>query len=181
MPEPRIIDTSKPKPDKSEAIAKARTARAATKPIKSTAIERAGLGKLRKDGRRSGGTFALRRLVIARADNIGEDEKIIERAKARELCVPLNMDPQSYPTIQPDEAVMEEFEDEYESEQIRDNVLAMQVDPHWFPGRKNDRGRDWPANLGFAIFSDPMPQNADPNAGKAPWLSPGSPLVGANS
>ncbi|HYE20104.1 MAG TPA: hypothetical protein VEA69_16770 [Tepidisphaeraceae bacterium] len=128
-------------------------------PVVAHKIERAGLGQKKNDGRRSGGNFSLKRLVI-------KDEV---SGAVRELRVPLNMDYTDYPTIQDTEAVMEEYEEEYTSEGVRDRVLSQQVDPFYFPGRKvPGTNKDWPANLGFRPF-DPAWRNDQVEQGKGAW------------
>lgn len=129
------------------------------KPVNRIAIKRAGLGKKKEDGRRSGGNFSLKVLIIA--DDVTKDR--------RELRVPLAMEYTDYPTIKDTETVLEEFEEEYASEAVRDRVLSMQVDPWWYPNRVTPQGKDWPQSLGFRPF-DPAWRNGEVSQGA--WYDP---------
>lgn len=124
------------------------------KPVATKPIKRAGLGRKKEDGRRSGGNFSLKLLTIV--DDV--------TGAKRTLRVPLAMEYTDYPTIKDTETVTEEAEEEYTTEAVRDRVLSMQVDPFWYPNRKTATGKDWPENLGFRPF-DPAWRNDEVQQG----------------
>lgn len=146
---------------------------ATLKPSGSLKIKRAGLGVLKRDGRRSGGQFSVKRLTILDTVETSIDDYTAtpeaERKDlpgVRTLCVPLHMDPTGYPSVRDTEAVMDEDEDMYDTEQARDRVLSVQVDPFWVNPKT---GATEPRNLGFGSFDPAAKGNSDPNAGKAWW------------
>lgn len=146
----------------------ARAAAEDAKPLERIPLKRPGLGRKKADGRRSGGTFSLKVLVVATADNIGEEKEqpvILDRKLCRELCVPLHMEPKDYPTLRDDEAVMEEYEQPYVTEEARDRQLGKQVDP-----QTGD-------SLGFGPYDPAKKGNSDPHAGQAKWVAQPSVLV----
>lgn len=159
------------KAGRKERIARAKANKTASD-VTYMPIKRAGIGKLKKDGRRSGGMFSAKELLIATIDNLKEtetrDHEVIDLQKCRILLVPLHMEYTDYPTIQEDEVVMREREAMYATEDQRDLALSKQVDPHWYPGKlfPGTKREMKTASLGFGRF-DPMWRNDEPGAGRS--------------
>lgn len=128
--------------DPSEVLAQIKAARdeaEAMKPVETVPLQDLSMGR---PDRPLGGLFCLKKLLVANVNNIDVNSpggpRIIDRAKCRELRVPITMGrpydlqgkkDQTIKLIAPCEVVMEGGEERYASERIRDRILSSQMVP----------------------------------------------------